>query len=417
MKTAVIVAGCESYRTADFLAAASLLRLATVVATDTRAPIDGTAGYVEVDFADPVEAAARIVVAVPDAAAVIAVDDEGVHTAALAAEALQLPHNPSEAVIVTKDKLAMRRLMASAGIAQPRFAEAGVGDVPEVAAHIGFPVVVKPVGLSASRGVIRVNGAVDAPPAEFRIRKILAAAHRHPSEPLLVEQYVPGVELAIEGILVDGDVTVLAVIDKPDPLEGPFFEETMFVTPSRHSPHLQEAAVALAGDAARALGLRVGPMHAEVRMSPDGSVQLVEIAARSIGGLCGRSLSFGLLGESLEVVVLRSALGTSNSDSGLGQPATGVLMVPIPASGIFTGVENIEQAKAITGIDEVDITVMKGRPVQALPEGDRYLGFVFASGATPDAVEDALRQAAATMIVTIDGEEVASDGIAATTRQ
>ena len=416
MKTAVIVAGCESYRTGDFLAAASLLRLETVVATDAPAPIDDTAGHVEIDLGDPVNAAARIVDAVPDAAAVIAVDDEGVQTAALVAETLELPHNPPEAVNATRDKLAMRRLLASAKIAQPRFAEAGTGDVPEVAARIGFPVVVKPVGLSASRGVIRVDGAVDAPRAELRIRNILAAAHRDPAEPLLVEQYVPGVELAIEGLLVDGDLQVLAVIDKPDPLVGPFFEETMFVTPSRHPVHIQHAAVALVGDAARALGLRVGPIHAEVRIPLDGPAKLIEIAARSIGGLCGRSLTFGLLGESLEVVLLRSALGITSSDTALGRPSSGVLMLPIPASGTLTGVEKIEAVKAITGIDDVAITVTDGRPVQALPEGDRYLGFVFASGATPVDVKGALRRAAATLIVTIDGEEVDVGGIAAASR-
>jgi hypothetical protein len=413
VKKVVIVSGCESYRTGDFLAAASLLRLDAVVATDAPAPIDGTSGHLEIDLGDPALAAARIVAAVPDAAAVVAVDDEGVYAAALAAEALSLPHNPSEAVTATRDKLVMRRLLASAGIAQPGFAEAGPGDVPEVSAEIGFPVVVKPVGLSASRGVLRVDALIDAQRAELRVRNILAAAHRDPAEPLLVERYVPGVEIAIEGLLVDGVVQILAVIDKPDPLEGPFFAETMFVTPSRHAAEVQDEAVALIGDAARALGLRVGPIHAEVRIPPDGPAQLIEIAARSIGGLCGRSLSFGLLAESLEVVLLKSALGTSTSDTPLGRPASGVLMLPIPASGTFTGIENTAAAKAITGIDDVTITVTKGRPVQALPEGNRYLGFVFASGATPEAVEIALRRAAATLIVTIDGEEIAAEPLAA----
>jgi hypothetical protein len=413
VKKVVIVSGCESYRTGDFLAAASLLRLDAVVATDARAPIDGTSGHLEIDLGDPALAAARIADAVPDAAAVVAVDDEGVSAAALAAEALQLPHNPPEAVTATRDKLAMRRLLASGGIAQPRFAEAGPDDVPQVAAGIGFPVVIKPVGLSASRGVFRVDTATDAEQAELRIRTILAAAQRDPGEPLLVEEYVPGVEVAIEGLLVDGDVQILAVIDKPDPLDGPFFAETMFVTPSRHPADIQDEAVALIADAARALGLRVGPIHAEVRIPPDGPAQLIEIAARSIGGLCGRSLSFGLLAEPLEVVVLKNALGISRSNTPLGRPASGVLMLPIPASGTFTGIENTAAAKAITGIDDVTITVAKGRPLQALPEGNRYLGFVFASGATPDAVEGALRRAAATLIVTMDGEEIAADPLAA----
>ena len=206
---------------------------------------------------------------------------------------------------------------------------------------------------------------------------------------------------------------MLAVIDKPDPLEGPFFEETMYVTPSRHPEPSQREAVSLAAHAAAAVGLATGPVHAEVRIPPDGSAQLIEIAARSIGGLCGRSLSFGLLGESLEVVILRSALGITAMDTAPAQPATGVLMLPIPASGTFTGVENTDAVEAISGITGVTITIPEGRPVLALPEGDRYFGFVFAEGLSADAVEASLREAAETLVVTIDGEELTSEGIGA----
>jgi biotin carboxylase len=413
MKTVVIVAGCQSYRTADFVAAATLLRLDTLIATDAAAPIVDTAGHIEIDLSDPAGAAAQVATAAPDADAVVAVDDEGVQTAALAAEALGLVHNAPEAVAATRDKLAMRRLLAAAGVPQPDFAAADLGEVPEAATRLGYPVVVKPTGLSASRGVIRIDGAVDAARAEARIRAILGTAGHDPDKPLLVERYVPGDEVVIEGLLIEGELQVLAVIDKPDPLEGPFFEETMFVTPSRLPDQIQQEAVALAADAAAAIGLTTGPVHAEVRIPPTGPAQLIEIAARSIGGLCGRSLSFGLLGESLEVVILRSALGIAAMDTEPAQPATGVLMLPIPASGTFTGVENADALEAISGITGVTITIPKGRAVLALPEGDRYLGFVFAEGLTADTIEESLRHAAATLVVTIDGEELRSEGIAA----
>lgn len=415
MRTAVIVAGCESYRTGDFLTAASLLRLRPVVATDASAPLDGASGHLEIDLEDPEAAAAQILEAAPNADAVVAVDDQGVYIATLAARLLGLPHNPVDAVVATRDKLAMRRLLAAAEIPQPRFAAVGPGELAEVAGRLGYPVVAKPVGLSASRGVIRVDGPIDAPRVERRIRKILSDAGRDPAEPLLVERYVPGVEVVVEGLVVNGEVDVLAVIDKPVPLDGPFFEETMFVTPSRHSTQVQTAAVALAGDAVRALGLEVGPIHAEIRVPPNGPQQLIEVAARSIGGLCGRSLSFGLLGESLESVVLRSALGIRSRDMAPARPASGVVMLPIPASGTLTGVENLDAVRAIAGVDDISITVANGRPVRALPEGDRYLGFVFASGTGPGEVEVTLREAAATVVVTIDGEEVESQGMPAAT--
>lgn len=408
MQRVVIVAGCESYRTGDFLAAASLLRLDAIVATDANAGFEGATGHVEVDLGDPVAAASAIASTVPDADAVVAVDDGGVEVAAAAAAQLGLGHNRPEAVALTRDKLAMRRALGVADVAQPRFAPAAPGQVAEIAGSIGFPVVVKPVGLSASRGVIRVDGSRAAGRAESRIRSILAAAGRNPDETLLVEEYVPGEEIAIEGLLVDGDLEVLAVIDKPDPLEGPFFEETMFVTPSRHPGHIQEAAIALVQEATTSLDLQIGPVHAEVRIPSDGPVKLIELAARSIGGLCGRSLTFGLLGESLESMILRNALGGPGG-RGHAQPrAGGALMLPIPASGVLTGVENVQGARDIAGIDEVTITVVNGRRVEALPEGDRYLGFVIASGSTPEEVELALRKAGSTLVATIDGEIVAS---------
>lgn len=406
MGKAVIVAGCESYRTGDFLAAASLLRLEAVVATDAPAPIEDSAGHVEVDLDDPAHAGSVIAERVPDAEAVIGVDDSGVRVAAVASAVLGLPHNRPEAVALTRDKLAMRRALAATEVAQPHFAAAGPDEVAGVAGALGFPVVIKPVGLSASRGVIRADGYRDARRAESRIRSILAAAGSNPDDDLLVEEYVPGDEIAIEGLLVDGDLDVLAVIDKPDPLDGPFFEETLFVTPSRHPESAQAAAVVLVGEAAASLGLGMGPVHAEVRIASDGQVKLIELAARSIGGLCGRSLSFGLLGQSLEVMVLKNALGDAGGESNLQRPAAGALMLPIPASGVLTGVENVAAVEEMAGVDEVTITVATGRRVQALPEGDRYLGFVIASGSTPEEVEHTLREAGATIIPTIDGEFV-----------
>jgi biotin carboxylase len=240
-------------------------------------------------------------------------------------------------------------------------------------------------------------------------------AGRDPAEPLLVEEYIPGRELVIEGVVRDGDLRVLAAIDKPDPLAGPYFEETMFVTPSRLSRRRQEGAADVVQKAVTALGFSAGPVHAEVRLPPDGHVRVLELAARSIGGLCGRALSFGLLGESLEVVVLRAAMGDSMGDPAPARPSSGVLMLPIPGSGVLTGVEGVEAACGLPGIDDVQITIPIGRRVQALPEGDRYLGFVFASGPAPDDVEAALRAAATVLTVTVDGEALQSGGVSAST--
>ena len=403
MNRVVIVASRESYRTGDFLAAAALLRAEAVVASDAPPPL-AEAGQIAVDLDDPPAAAATIANLVPQPDAVIAIDDQGAAVAAEASRLLGLAHNPRSAVAATRDKRLMRRLLAEAGVDQPSFRMAQPGAVPKMAAELGYPVVVKPTGLSASRGVIKANGSAAASRAERRIRDILIAAGRSRDEALLVEEYVPGSEVAVEGLLVDGRLEVMAFIDKPDPLEGPFFEETLLITPSRLPPETQDAVVGLVDAARKALGLRTGPIHAEVRIPPDGSPRLIELAARPIGGLCGRAFTFGLLNESLEVMLLRSALGLSTIDTTPARPASGVLMLPIPATGILNGVGGLDEAKAMVGVDDVSITIAYGRRVTALPEADRYLGFVFASGRSPKAVEDTLREASSVLSVTIDGE-------------
>jgi len=405
VKRVVIIAAKESYRIGEFLGAASLLRIDAVVATDAAPPVSGWR-QVRIDLSDPTGAAMKIATLEPRPDAVLAIDDQGVIVAAEAAAALGLKHNALEAVKATRDKLVMRDLLQDAGVSQPRYRAARPGEVAAKAEELGYPVVVKPRGLSASRGVIRIDGPLQALPTEERVRAILTDAGRHPEARLLVEEYIPGAEVALEGLLVDGDLEVLAIIDKPEPLEGPYFEETLYTTPSRHRPSTQQAVTSLAADAAAALGLHSGPIHAEIRIPAESEPVLVEIAARSIGGLCGRALTFGLPNESLEVMILRSALGLPTIDTSPARPATGVLMLPIPATGTLTDVEGIEKVLALEGIDDVQITIPKGRRVVALPEGDRYLGFVFASGADPATVESTLRKAGNTLTVAIDGEDI-----------
>ena len=405
MKRVVIVAAKESYRTGDFVSAASLLRVDTVVATDASPPLSG-GGQIQIDLADPDAAAETITALAVKPDAVVAIDDQGVVVAAKAAEMLGLKHNAVTAVAATRDKLAMRDLLTEANVAQPAYRAASPGTVARHARELGYPVVVKPRSLSASRGVIRADGPEQAVAAEDRIRAILADAGRYPGARLLVESYVAGQEVALEGVLVGGDLEVLAIIDKPDPLDGPFFEETLYTTPSRHSNETQRAVAALAGSAAKALGLHTGPIHVELRIPPHDDPVVLEIAARSIGGLCGRAFTFGLPNESLEVLILRSALGLPTVDTRPARPATGVLMLPIPATGTLTGVDGVEEALTIEGVDAIDITIPIGRRIVALPEGDRYLGFVFASGIDAGSVEQTLRIAGNTLTVAVDGENI-----------
>jgi biotin carboxylase len=294
------------------------------------------------------------------------------------------------AVAATRDKGAMRRALARQRVPQPRFATA---PDPDRLPDVGFPCVVKPVSLSGSQGVIRADDPAAARAAAVRVLALCDG-------PLLVEEYVPGDEVALEGLLYRGHLAVLAVFDKPDPLVGPYFEETIYVTPSRQRDGIQTRLADLTARAASAIGLTEGPVHAELRIAGD-DIWVIEIAARSIGGLCSRALRFGA-GVSLEELILRHALNLPLDDLARERAASGVMMVPIPRRGILREVRGRDAALAVPGITGLEITVPPGRAVVPLPEGDRYLGFLFARGERPDDVERALRSAHAKLDVVIE---------------
>jgi biotin carboxylase len=275
----------------------------------------------------------------------------------------------------------------------------------EAARSLAFPVVLKPLALSASRGVIRADNEAEFVDAFARLGRILAEPANarecgRLAGQVLVEDYIPGVEVSVEGLLTDGELQVLAIFDKPDPLVGPFFEETIYVTPSRLPDGDQQRIVETTARAAKALGLRNGPIHAELRLNEGGAFP-VDIAARSIGGLCSRTLSFGT-GMSLEELLLRHATGAVvPSFTRESQPA-GVMMIPIPAGGVFRAVHGVAEAEMVALIESLTISIHPGQQVIPLPEGGEYLGFIFARGATPEAVEQALRDAHACLRFEID---------------
>jgi biotin carboxylase len=258
-------------------------------------------------------------------------------------------------------------------------------------------VVVKPRDRSASQGVIRVDDPEEADLVAERIRGIVGS-----DATLLVEELMPGAEIAIEGLVEEGDLTVLAVFDKPDTGTGPYFPETIFVTPSRLGGEALEEAERTASAAVRSLGLKSGPVHVELKV--EGSrARIIEVAARSIGGLCSRSLTFGLMGTSLETLILRNAMGMGRERLKREPSASGVLMIPTPEGGVLASVRGESETRAIPGITGMDFTIRPGEEVVPPPEGDRYLGFVYARAGTPEEVESALRRAMSELQVQLEG--------------
>ena len=389
-----------TYRTQDFLDAARTLGVDIVCASEKPSTFEAHApdNLLTLDFADPDAAAAKVadLSSRRPLNAVVGVDDLTTVVAAAIAERLGLRGSAVAAVAAARDKYQMRQCLAAGGVPIPRFRRIALKDDPFLAARgVAFPCVLKPLALSASRGVIRANN-VDQFIAAFR--RIATLLQRDDVEVsgdagqfLLAEQYVPGVEVALEGLLMGGALHTLALFDKPDPLEGPFFEETLYVTPSRLPADAQGAIERVAGAACVALGLTEGPVHAELRVNAGGP-WVLEVAARSIGGLCSRTLRFGT-GMTLEEIILRHALGWPIDSLARERRPAGVMMIPIPRAGRLQAVHGTEAAGAVPGIEDVTITAHAGQDLVPLPEGWQYLGFIFARADTPDAVEAALRDA------------------------
>ncbi len=339
--------------------------------------------------------------------AVIPVDEDTAVISGFVADALGLKQNGARAVEIAKNKYLMRETLQQANVRVPKFWHFTLNDDPrEIAAQVEYPCVVKPVFLSTSRGVMRVDNEEALVGAIHRLENILQLPHiakrgGAAKRDILVESFVPGVEVAVEGLLTDGGLRVLAIFDKPDPLDGPFFEETIYVTPSRLAEDVQKEIIETTQAATRAMGLQKGAIHAELRVNEEGA-WVIEVAARAIGGLCSRTLRFGEEQISLEELILRHALGEDVSQIEREREAAAVMMIPIPRAGLLREIFGVEAAKQVAYIEDVMITAHLTQELLPPPEGASYLGFIFSRAATPEDAEGALREAHAKLEFVID---------------
>lgn len=395
MMRLLLVAATTGYQTREFAQTAARLGVELVLATDRCEHLDDPwgDGAIPVRFEAPHDALPALEAAGPFTG-VVALGDRTTFLAALYAGQAGLPFHSTAAVEAARSKFLSKERFRAAGLRQPAFQRFPAGMAPEEAARsVPFPCVLKPVALSGSRGVIRADDAAGFVSSFRRIAGLLEDPdiRRRKDEQdqfIQVESFIPGREFAIEGLMTHGRLKVLAIFDKPDPLDGPYFEETIYVTPSRH--RTQEI-VAAVERGVTALGLSHGPVHAEARLNSEGAY-LLEIAARPIGGLCARALRFnGRI--SLEELVLRHALGEDVSAMEREPAASGVMMIPVPRAGVYRGVEGVEEARRLPGIEDVVISARQGQLLKMFPEASSYTGFLFSRADTSEAAEAVLRQA------------------------
>ncbi len=401
MKRVLFLATTTGYQTRMFGEAAARLGVKLLFATDRCDQLEDPwwDGAIPVRFHESSATADAILssAAVAPIEGILAVGDRPTVAAAYAAQLLGLPGNSPEAAKAARDKRLTRERLRAAGLLVPdvtvvsRFAAPDEIDIPS------WPVVIKPLVLSGSRGVMRADTRAELSVAFERLRRMLDApdvrAMRDPAaDDILIESFIPGREYALEGVLEQGRLRTLALFDKPDPLDGPLFEETIYVTPSRSHAAVQKAIEEAIGAATAALGLTHGPVHGECRVN-DRGVYVLEVAARPIGGLCARALSFTTASGAnagLEELLLRHAIGEPIANWRVACGASGVMMIPIPAAGVYRRVEGIERATAVPHVWDLQITMKPDQQLVPLPEGASYLGFIFARADTPEAVERAL---------------------------
>lgn len=408
-KTVALFASKLGYQTRSFESAAHRLGVRLAYVTDRCHELSDPWGdrAIAARFANPEEAAATAIQALRQLSldAILALGDAPAVAASYAARGLGLSGNHPAAVEACRSKLRSREVFREAGLLTPWFRNIPLSPEPEPALlGIQYPCVLKPLSLSASQGVMRANNREEFREAIHRLQNLLKrpeilTANPSAAAAALVEEFIPGVEVAVEGLLVDGELKLLAIFDKPDPLEGPFFEETIYTTPSRLSAVLQQEIARTATDAVHALGLTHGPVHAEFRLN-DRGVWPIEVAPRPIGGMCAAALCFasyqhrdsiGQIG--LAELILRHAIGDDISSWQLEPQASAVMMIPVPSSGVLRQVDGVDSASRVRHVTNLQITARLHDTILAWPEGSSYLGFIFAKAENPAEAEHALREA------------------------
>lgn len=394
-KRLLLISHHNSYRIAPYIKAARNLGLEVTIASQGKhSLVTEVASGIHIDFNDANSALNEILKEHRSKpfAGILGSDDQTVELAAHVAKALNLPHNPPAAALCSHRKDLARAQLALAHCPVPMHCLLDLTSaIKKQMAGLPWPCVLKPLNMSASRGVIRTNNEDEFIAACERLRPILATTQGEFEQThVLIEEYIDGIEIAYEGFLQNGQLETITIFDKPDPLVGPYFEETIYVTPSTLSNELQRSIKEVIQEACKAYGLVTGAIHAECRIDSENKIWILEIASRTIGGDCARMLdneNFGIEELAISLAISRPV------EVVMPEQARGVMMIPIRQKGLLKRVEGLLEANKVKHIDKIDIIINEGHELIPLPEGNQYLGYIFASADTAEQVTAAIREA------------------------
>ncbi len=399
----LLVLPANTYRAQRFLDAARKLDVGVVIATDSDfSPPDYSNSVIDsFSFCDPKLAGANLAAEAKrrGISRVLAVDEAGVEVAEWTRTALEGRSVANPGILATRNKASLRKILQKQGIAQPRQFQISQSD-DLFSKEIEFPVIVKPSKGSGSLGVTLAN---DYQELEFSLEIVnnLVVTTNIDRQQIIVEEFIPGDEYAVEVLVEDFNPMILAVFEKPDPLDGPYFAETIYITPPRldteNLTNLEDTVL----KCIVALGVKEGPIHMELRLTPSFTWVPIDIAARSIGGNCSDALQF-TAAESLEELILKNVFAHKLSGITREHQASGVYMIPITKAGTLKQVDGIDEANKVRFVNKIEITLATGSKVLPLPYDNQYLGFIFAKAPTTTAVEKALREAYAQLDIKIE---------------
>ncbi len=390
----LLIAHPNSYRIAPYIKAANRMGVNVTVASEGKhSLISEIASGLHITFDQPRQTVATILQAHKQTpfSGILGSDDHTVELAAMVAELLQLPHNSPRAAFCSQRKDIARAELALSACPVPLHCLIDLQQpLQKQMAGLPWPCVIKPLNMSASRGVIRADNEAAFMAACQRIKPIIQEnQHDFTRHHVLVEEYIDGVEIAFEGYLHNAQLHPITIFDKPEPLIGPFFEETIYVTPSRLEADLQAKILQRVQQACDAYGLTTGAVHAECRID-ERDIWILEVASRTIGGDCARMLDNKNF--SIEELAISLAIDAPIKAE-LPDQARGVMMIPIKEKGLLKRVEGLLAARDVPHIDQVEMIIPPGHEMIPLPEGNQYSGYIFASGQTPEQVTAAIKQA------------------------
>ena len=381
MKKLLLVIPENSYKSNDFVFAAEKLGIDFMIITDSEQVSSKFSDTVIINKFDA-ELNKNNIKKLKDVTHVLPVDHSALKFSGYLVDLLEVKGNKLESINLSMNKYESRKIFNS--LLDIKANNEIIKNIDDINIFINKngTSVLKPNYGTASKSVLKINNVEKN---KEQIEKLMQDCF---DQDLVIEEYIDGKEYALEGTIINSELKKIVIFDKPVEYKHPYFEESIYITPSELSSEAEKRVVSIVDKACKKIGLEDGPVHVEFKIN-ENQIFIIEINPRMIGGLCSRCLSFGLFKVSLEEIILHAFMNNELKNIELLNNYVGVLMIPTPKSGKFISI-NKKELENIQNISNVEITVPEGSDLLEPPYGDKYLGFAFSQGIDKKTVNESL---------------------------